>query len=114
MKAVTKVNLIRLGSDCHRYILDDVAYVLLHRYLEWTCTGLCDEPEREEVLRDLEGSIGARLTVLLHAGRRIITRADVETVFAELGTDDFLGGLAPCGRHLDAAEVIDVRGVSLA
>jgi hypothetical protein len=99
MTAVTKVNLIRLGSGHQRYHLDEVAYVLLSEYLEWTRTGLRDEPEREEALCDLEGLIGTKLAVLLHAGQRIITRADMEAVFADLGTDGFLRGLARCGRN---------------
>ncbi len=84
-----KVNLIDLGSDSPRYPLDDAAYALLCRYLEWTRCELDDEPETDAALRDLESLIGEKLAVLLHARRRVITQADLATVFAELGTREF-------------------------
>jgi hypothetical protein len=87
---VIRINLIKLGNDAVRYYLDDSAYLLLHEYLEWTRNGLHGDPETEAALGDLEASMGARLAVVLRGGRRIITRADLEALFADLGSDDFL------------------------
>ncbi|HEV2703949.1 MAG TPA: hypothetical protein VGV09_20150 [Steroidobacteraceae bacterium] len=90
MTTVIKINPIRLDSGAMRYYLDDAAHILLREYLEWTRNGLHDDPETEPALRELEGSIGARLAVVLNGARRRITRADLQAVFAGLGSDDFL------------------------
>lgn len=86
---MNKVNLIDLGGDCGLYALDDVAYALLCRYLDWTRTGLEGDPETDAALRDLEQLIGAKLAVVLHTRRRVIRQTDLARVFAELGTREF-------------------------
>ena len=90
MTLVIKINLIKLGPGAVRYYLDDASYDLLREYLDWTRKGLHGDPETDDTLRDLEGSIGERLALALHGARRRITRADLKAVFAELGSEDFL------------------------
>ena len=50
------------------------------RYLDRAAARLRDDPDRAEVLGDLERSIGDRLAALLGSGDRLVTAADIDGV----------------------------------
>jgi phage shock protein C len=83
-----KVNLVSLGADARQYSLDDGAYAHLYDYLERARVRLHADPDRDEVLRDLEQSISEKFANLLREGERVLTRADVEAALAQVGPVD--------------------------
>jgi phage shock protein C len=54
------------------------------QYLESARWRLKDDPDYEDVLRDLEQSIGEKVAAQLHSGEQVINRADVKTVLSRL------------------------------
>jgi phage shock protein C len=83
---MNKVNLISLSGDSQQYSLDEGAYELLCQYLERSRVRLREDPDKDEVIRDLERSIGEKFANLLRAGQRLLTSADVEAAIAQVGT----------------------------
>lgn len=63
-------------------------------YLERARLGLKNDPDQEEVLRDLEQSIGEKLQARLQSAEQILELRDVQAVLAEVGPVD-TGGSEP-------------------
>ncbi len=75
------------GSDRH-YRIEEDAYRRLARYFDRAAAGLHDDPDRAEVLADLERSVADKLTALLGPDDRVVTAADIERVLAHIGAVD--------------------------
>lgn len=80
-----KVTQISLSGHSVMFRANDDAYDVLWRYLERARLNLKDNPDHEEVLNDLEQSIGEKFLALLGSDEQVITVADVNTVLAEIG-----------------------------
>jgi len=91
-----KVIQISLGGHALMFQLEEDAYSALQSYLERARTRLNRDPDRDEVLRDLEQSIGEKLVNLLHSGNRVINRREVDAVLEQVGTVD-AGNRPPVG-----------------
>jgi len=70
------------------YRLHEDAYAELSRYLERARARLATDPDSEEVIGDLERSIGEKLTARLSSSKRVVDAADVHAVLEEVGTVD--------------------------
>ncbi len=79
---------INLTGHTQGFRLDQPAYDRLARYLDRAATRLQDDPDRAEVLGDLERSIGDRLAAVVAAGDRLLTANDIEDVLDEIGMVD--------------------------
>lgn len=79
---------INLTGHAHGFRLDQPAYDRLARYLDRAATRLQDDPDRAEVLGDLERSIGDRLATVVAAGDRLLTADDIDDVLDEIGMVD--------------------------
>lgn len=81
---------IVIGLDGHpeRYRLDEDAYDRLAQYLDRAAARLQDDPDRSEVLGDLERSVGDKLGARLRSGDRVVTAADIDDVLEEIGAVD--------------------------
>lgn len=79
---------INLTGHTQGFRLDQPAYDRLARYLDRAATRLQDDPDRAEVLGDLERSIGDRLAAVVAAGDRLLTADDIEDVLDEIGMVD--------------------------
>lgn len=90
-----KTILVGLNGHTERYRLDASAYDRLRRYLDRAAVRLNDDPDRDEVLGDLERSIGDRLAALPESGDRIVSAADVEGILDEIGAVDTGTGPVP-------------------
>jgi phage shock protein PspC (stress-responsive transcriptional regulator) len=90
-----KTILVGLNGHTERYRLDTNAYDRLRRYLDRAAVRLNDEADRDEVLGDLERSIGDRLAALPESGDRIVSAADVEGILDEIGVVDTGMGAEP-------------------
>ena len=93
---------IGLAGGPARYRLDEDAYARLSQYLERADRRLRDDPDRSEVLADLERSIGDRLAAALASGDRLITGGDVSGILEAIGTVDT--GRDPAPDASDASE----------
>jgi len=83
-----KVIQISLGGHTVMFQLEEDAYSALQSYLERARTRLKSDPDRDEVLRDLEQSIGDKLVSLLRSENRVINRREVDAVLEQVGTVD--------------------------
>jgi phage shock protein C len=68
--------------------LEEDAYNALRTYLDRARSRLRRDAGRDEVLRDLEQSIGEKFVSLLGAGNRVINRREVESVLEQVGAVD--------------------------
>ena len=80
-----KLTQISLSGHSVVFRANDDAYDVLWRYLERARLNLKDNPDHEEVLGDLEQSIGEKFLALLGSDEQVITIADVNSVLAEIG-----------------------------
>ncbi len=80
--------LISLRGHAEPYRLAEDAYGRLARYLDRATSRLSDDPDRAEVLGDLERSIGDRLSALIGSDDRLVTAADIDGVLEAIGTVD--------------------------
>jgi phage shock protein C len=79
---------ISLSGHAGPYRLDEDAYDRLARYLDRAASRLSDDPDRAEVLGDLERSVGDKLAALLGSGDRLVTAADIDGILEEIGAVD--------------------------
>lgn len=81
---------IHVGLSGHptTFLLDEDGYGSLRAYFERARSGLGGDPDREEILSDLEQSIGEKLAVLPHSGERVIASKEVDAVLGQVGAVD--------------------------
>lgn len=82
------VKQISLSGHPVMFRLNEDAYDILWQYLERARLRLKDDPDHEEVLRDLEQSIGEKLATRLSSNEQVIHIADVNAVLAQVGPVD--------------------------
>ena len=85
---MNKTILINLNGHSEPYRLDVGANDRLEAYLDQATAGLQDDPDRAEVLGDIERSVGDKLAALLRSGDRIVTTADIDGVLETIGAVD--------------------------
>jgi phage shock protein PspC (stress-responsive transcriptional regulator) len=79
---------IGLGGQPGRYRLEEAAYDHLKSYLDRAAAHLPNDPDRAEVLGDLERSVGDRLAALVGSDDRLVTAAEVDRILEEIGAVD--------------------------
>jgi phage shock protein C len=79
---------ISLNGHQEPFSMHEDAYTALARYLERARSRLAGDPDREDVVADLELSIGEKLTSRRSVNERVIDIADVEAVLEEVGAVD--------------------------
>jgi len=87
---------IGLSGHPERFQLEADAFDRLSGYLERAAAGLQDDPDRAEIIGDLEQSIGDKLAVLVGSGDRLITVADIDSVLDAIGAVE-TGGVPASG-----------------
>jgi phage shock protein C len=83
-----KTILVSLSGHAEKYRFAEDAYDRLARYLDRAASRLQDDPDRAEVLGDLERSVGDKLVALLGSDDRLVTAADIDGVLEEIGAVD--------------------------
>lgn len=76
---------IALTGHAHPFHVHDDGYAALRDYLDAAAARLGDDTDAQEVVDDLERSIGDRLAAIAGPEGRIISAADVTSVLAEVG-----------------------------
>lgn len=83
-----KTILVGLGGRPDRFRLDPDAYDRLERYLDRSSARLQGDPDRAEVMGDLERSLGDKLTAITGGADRVVTAAEIDSVLEEIGAVD--------------------------
>lgn len=83
-----KTIVVGLTGHDRRYRLEEHAYDRLARYLERAAARLQDDPDRAEVLGDLERSVGDRLAALAGSGDPLVSVGDIDAILEEIGAVD--------------------------
>jgi phage shock protein C len=113
MKTVTHVS---LSGHPKTFQFEEDAYMALKAYLERARARLRRDPDHEEVLRDLEQSIGEKLAKSPHAEDRIVSRKEIQVVLDEIGTVNADSGdgtteAAPFGRPRRLCRIDDGKWI---
>jgi len=90
---------VSLSGHSRTFQLEEEAYRSLQAYLERARSRLKRDPDHEEVLRDLEQSIGEKLAQSLRPETRVISRKEVDVVLAEVGAVNTGNGDAADAAH---------------
>ncbi len=69
----------------HLYQLDEQGYDRLRVYLEHAAARLGTDPDKAEIIRDLEQSIGEKLLRYLGPEKHVIDAGEVDTILEEIG-----------------------------
>jgi phage shock protein PspC (stress-responsive transcriptional regulator) len=80
--------LIGLNGHPEQYRLEADAYDRLQDYLDKAASRLQDDPDRAEVLGDLERSVGDKLSALIGSSGRVVMAADIDGVLERIGAVD--------------------------
>jgi len=84
--------LITLTGHPEPYRLDEAAYARLSGYLDRAARRLQADPDREEIVGDLERSVGDRLSAGVGDAGRIVTAAEIDAILEDIGAVDTGGG----------------------
>ena len=92
---MNKVVVANLNGNA--YQLEEAGYHALRAYLDRAETQLRENPDRVEILGDLEQAIGEKCDQFLGAHKNVVTSAEVERILAEMGPvhDASSSGAAP-------------------
>jgi phage shock protein PspC (stress-responsive transcriptional regulator) len=71
-----------------RFSLDEDAYQRLQAYLRALESQLAQTVGKEEILADIEGRIAELFSASLHAGKQVVTLAEVDTVISTMGAPE--------------------------
>lgn len=80
---MNKVITINLGGNA--YQLDESAYDALRAYIASASTALADNPDKDEIIKDLESAIAGKCSNNLSAHKTVITLSDMEAALKEMG-----------------------------
>ena len=80
---MNKVITINLGGNA--YQLEEGAYDALRAYLETAAARLQGNPDRDEILSDIERAIAEKFLALLASHKTVVVTQEVAAVLAEMG-----------------------------
>jgi phage shock protein PspC (stress-responsive transcriptional regulator) len=76
---------VTIHLDGIAYQLEESAYNALQAYLDDAKAKLANNPDKEEIVSDLEQAIGAKLSAHLSANKNVLTQSDIDEVLTEMG-----------------------------
>lgn len=80
---MNKVITVNLGGNA--YQLEESAYDALRAYIKNAESALQENPDKEEIIKDLELAIGSKCANYLSSHKTVITLADMESALLEMG-----------------------------
>src|SRR6266849_3437434 len=83
MQRVVSINL-----NGNAYQLDENAYNALFAYLDTAEAQLKDNPDRAEIIADLEQAIAEKCSTYLGPHKTVVTAAEVDRIIAQMGPVD--------------------------
>ena len=95
---------ITINLNGNAYQIDEQGYAVLVAYLEQAEQKLADNPDRAEILADLEQAIAEKCQRFLSAQKNVVSDAEVDQIIAEMGpverpSETTAGQNAPGGDH---------------
>jgi phage shock protein PspC (stress-responsive transcriptional regulator) len=101
MRKVTTINL-----NNNAYQIDDEGFDALRSYLEKADRALASNPDREEILADLEQAIADKCRLTLGPHKTVVSAAEIERILQEMGpvagsTDETPAGAAGTSPGID-------------
>src|SRR5580698_10292406 len=99
---MNKVIIINLGGIA--YQLEEAGYDALRAYLETATVRLQGNPDREEILSDIERAIAEKFRALLGNHKTVVVTKEVAAVLAEMGPIEADAGEASQPGASDAAQ----------
>jgi phage shock protein PspC (stress-responsive transcriptional regulator) len=100
MRKVTTINL-----NNNAYQIDEEGYDALRAYLDNANRALADNPDREEILADLEQALADKCAMTLGPHKTVVSVAEIEAILKEMGP--VAGGTEQTGDAADKAEQAD-------
>ncbi len=79
---------ISASLDGRVFVLEATGYDRLRAWLDESAARLHDNPDRDEILSDLERSLADKCAAVLLTGRQFISNGEIESMLAELGPID--------------------------
>jgi len=79
---------ITVSLNGNAYQLDEDAYTRLSRYLDESAAALANNPDKAEIVADLEQAIGEKCARFLNAHKTVVTGAELHQIIAEMGPVD--------------------------
>lgn len=83
---MNKVATINLAGRA--YQVEEAGYDALKSYLDQSARKLADDPDREEILRDLETAIAIKCDTYFSVHKNVVLTSDIEAVLKEMGPVD--------------------------
>ncbi len=83
---MNKVIIIHLNG--HAYHLEEDGYEALRIYLDHAARQLGDNPDKDEIIADIEQAIADKCRAVLSANRSVVLTQDIEAIIAEMGPVD--------------------------
>lgn len=80
---MNKVTTIHVSGRA--YQLEESGYEQLRRYLDAAAAALAENPDKDEIMGDLEAAIAEKCQSALSPHKSVVTTADVERIIAEMG-----------------------------
>ncbi|MFM1887584.1 MAG: hypothetical protein RL026_2741 [Pseudomonadota bacterium] len=81
-----KVITINLNNNA--YAVEETGFETLSAYLRTAAERLADNPDRQEIITDLEQAIADRCRATLRPHKTVVTAAEIDTILAEMGPVD--------------------------
>jgi phage shock protein PspC (stress-responsive transcriptional regulator) len=85
---------ISVSLNGRAYQLEDDAHAALANYLDSAARALASNPDRAEILADLEQAIADKCTRFLNPHKTVVARSEIEQVIGEMGPVDPGAGTA--------------------
>jgi phage shock protein PspC (stress-responsive transcriptional regulator) len=86
---------ITINLNGNAYQIDETGYAGLVAYLEGAQRQLADNPDRDEIVADLEQAIADKCRGFLGPHKTVVAAAEVEQIIREMGPVDGTGGTQP-------------------
>jgi phage shock protein C len=97
-----KVIIINLNGNA--YQLDEDAYDALRLYLDNAAAQLASNPDKTEIVADLEQAIAEKCMRFLAPHKTVVTRLEIEQVLKEMGPVEGSPGAADAGTSADTGK----------
>lgn len=98
MRKVTTINL-----NSNAFQIDEDGYEALRRYLDDAARALAGNPDREEILADLEQAIADKCRATLGPYKTVVSTEEMQRIVKEMGPVQGSSGEAPSGSASDDA-----------
>ncbi|HEY3757598.1 MAG TPA: PspC domain-containing protein [Opitutaceae bacterium] len=86
---MNKVIAVNLNGNA--YQLEEIGYDRLHAYLDNASASLTGNPDRDEIIADIEQAIGDKFRATLGPHKTVVATKDVERIISEMGSVDGAG-----------------------